>query len=998
MKSGSSVAPPLEKDVMAANILLVEYEQRYVDQIRGALAGIVDRIEVAGDLDRAVAVCAHFEPSMVIITSVLPRLEIADAITQLRARAGLRVTPFLILMSGYGGGEGIADAGQFGAQDVLERPFTGEVLGERVKALLARASSLDASQAIPQDTLDAVQRQSGSADQTESLTSDELFGDILSDVEREVVPEAEVEAPLPPPPPAPERPIAQEARPTSGPASQEPIAREPQPTAEAAPLGAGRASVEAPFEVGDSDLEEPHLVEHVSAREEAPEVPASAPFEAPSVAPTELTHDGVDEALADVLREARASEPIRRPSSAARDVDAMLSETLAGLDIDPKRFGTTAGPQPEAEIAPPSIDVDEQTPVPLIDEDVIEIADAGPVAEWSDVGQNVAQEPAPPPPVAAGTRFGQYILEEHIATGGMAEVYRARMVGMEGFQKTVAIKRILSQLTGNEEFVNMLIDEAKLAAQLNHNNIIHIYDLGKIDRSYFIAMEYIEGKDLRSLLAECREHGTTVPIPLALHIAVLLASALDHAHRRRDFEDRELGLVHRDVSPQNVLISNDGDVKLCDFGIAKAASKATTTRAGALKGKLQYMSPEQAWGRDIDHRSDIFSLGLVLYEMLTGDKVFAGTTEKSVLDQVRDPKVAAASKRNRQVPKEVDRIVLKALEPDLDDRYQSARDLQHDLEAVMKAQGWAPGAAAVARLVEDPAHASLIDVSAADGVPEAVAVAEDEISPVPPLDAGAAVEAPLDAVLDGEFDVATSDRLRSTRWFWLAVGGAVLAAVVGGLWYILRDGSGERPPTPTPAPVIMVPTRPSPTTTPADDELRDTVSQLAAVEVARREDELRRRLEDEFPTPTPAPPTETPTETPTVTETPIDTPTPRPPTPTPASPTATPILATPTPLVREGEIVALGPGVTPPVVIDRVEPKYPRIAERIRADGVVEAEALIGPDGRVEEIRILGVSHSGVGFEDATEQAVLQWRYKPATKNGVKVRTWVQIRVPFRYR
>jgi protein TonB len=169
---------------------------------------------------------------------------------------------------------------------------------------------------------------------------------------------------------------------------------------------------------------------------------------------------------------------------------------------------------------------------------------------------------------------------------------------------------------------------------------------------------------------------------------------------------------------------------------------------------------------------------------------------------------------------------------------------------------------------------------------------------------------------------------------------------------------------------------------------------LAAAEVARREDDLRRRLEEEFPTPTPLPPTETPVPTDTPTETPVPTDTP---TETPVPPTATPIPSTPTPSVREGEIVTIGPGVIPPVVIHRVPPEYPRIALRQRIEGVVEAEALVGPDGRVEEVRILEVSHGGVGFDEATEEAVLQWRYKPATKHGVKVRTWVQIHVPFQY-
>ena len=208
-------------------------------------------------------------------------------------------------------------------------------------------------------------------------------------------------------------------------------------------------------------------------------------------------------------------------------------------------------------------------------------------------------------------------------------------------------------------------------------------------------MEYIKGRDLRSLLDQCRQRDVRVPVPIALYIANLLASALDYAHKKRDFDNRDLGLVHRDVSPQNVLISSDGEIKLCDFGIAKAASKASHTRAGALKGKLQYMSPEQAWGKDIDHRSDVFSLGVVLYEMLTAHKVFAGDSELSILEQVRNPVVAAPSSMVPAIPAEVDRIVSKALSPERTDRYQSALDLQREFETLLKGHGWEPDTAAL---------------------------------------------------------------------------------------------------------------------------------------------------------------------------------------------------------------------------------------------------------------------------------------------------------------
>ncbi len=258
---------------------------------------------------------------------------------------------------------------------------------------------------------------------------------------------------------------------------------------------------------------------------------------------------------------------------------------------------------------------------------------------------------------------------------------------------------------------------------------IHIYDLGKIERSHFIAMEYIEGRDLRSLLDQCRNRGVEIPVPLALYIANLLAGALDYAHKKRDFDNRDLGLVHRDVSPQNVLISSVGEIKLCDFGIAKAASKASHTRAGALKGKLQYMSPEQAWGKDIDHRSDVFSLGLVLYEMLTAHKVFAGDSELSILEQVRNPEVAAPSTLVPVIPTEVDRIVLKALNPERTARYQSALDLQREFEIVLKSHGWEPDTSALVGFIgELESGAEITDYPV--------------VGPVTPADAAPPVQAP----------------------------------------------------------------------------------------------------------------------------------------------------------------------------------------------------------------------------------------------------------------
>ncbi|HEX2122952.1 MAG TPA: protein kinase, partial [Thermoanaerobaculia bacterium] len=193
----------------------------------------------------------------------------------------------------------------------------------------------------------------------------------------------------------------------------------------------------------------------------------------------------------------------------------------------------------------------------------------------------------------------------------------------------------------------------------------------------------IDGYDLKTILRRGEDRGMPMTVELALFIASKLASALDYAHRKRDFEEKEMGLVHRDVSPQNVLISQEGDIKLCDFGIAKAASKASHTQAGALKGKLQYMAPEQAWGRSIDRRSDIFALATVLFEMLTNRKLFSGDNELSILEQVREARVTPPSAFNDEVTPQIDAVVLKALQKDPANRYQTAGEMARDIDQIL---------------------------------------------------------------------------------------------------------------------------------------------------------------------------------------------------------------------------------------------------------------------------------------------------------------------------
>jgi hypothetical protein len=281
-------------------------------------------------------------------------------------------------------------------------------------------------------------------------------------------------------------------------------------------------------------------------------------------------------------------------------------------------------------------------------------------------------------------QYGDYCLLDRIGAGGMAEVFRATRRGAEGFEKIVAVKRILPHLSTNPAFVDEFVAEAKAAASLTHPNIAQILEVGEIEQSHFIAMEFVPGRDLRAILKRARDKGRRFDVDDATAIAMKLCAALECAHRHRSADGAELPIIHRDVSPQNVLISSEGDVKLVDFGIAKAAHKASHTDAASLRGKLLYMSPEQAAGETLDKRSDIFSLGVVLFEMLTGRVLFSGSSKISILERVRQAHFTRPSSLNEAVPHELEAVLTRALQKDRNDRYQDAGEMRIDLEAYQR--------------------------------------------------------------------------------------------------------------------------------------------------------------------------------------------------------------------------------------------------------------------------------------------------------------------------
>ena len=277
-------------------------------------------------------------------------------------------------------------------------------------------------------------------------------------------------------------------------------------------------------------------------------------------------------------------------------------------------------------------------------------------------------------------KFDRYELLKKLATGGMAEIFLAKQSGLEGFEKVVVLKRILPHLAQDEEFVSMFLDEARIAAKLSHPNVVQIYDLGKADGTYYIAMEYVSGRNVQHLIGKGQQRGEMLPVEHVCRILAGVCDGLHYAHSRKDYDGTPLNIVHRDISPQNILVSFAGGVKVVDFGIAKASTQLAQTRAGVLKGKYAYMSPEQVRGAKVDHRSDVFAVGLVMYEMLTAVRAFERDSSLKTLKAIVQEKPLNPRELNPDVPMEVVKLLSKALEKNPDRRYKTAQEMQLALE------------------------------------------------------------------------------------------------------------------------------------------------------------------------------------------------------------------------------------------------------------------------------------------------------------------------------
>jgi serine/threonine protein kinase len=286
--------------------------------------------------------------------------------------------------------------------------------------------------------------------------------------------------------------------------------------------------------------------------------------------------------------------------------------------------------------------------------------------------------------VRRAEQIGRYHLLDRIAFGGMAEIYRAKTFDDKGHAHLVAIKRILPHLAEDEDFLQMIVDEAKIASLLHHPNIARVYEFARAQGEYFLAMEYVDGKDVRTLLERCRPTSLPVPPQHAAFIAAETATALHAAFSATDRDGNAVKVVHRDVSPSNIICSYAGEVKLCDFGIAKGTLSQVQTKTGIIKGKVKYMSPEQALGKKVDHRSDIFSLGSVLYEMLTKVPPFSAQNEMDLLVKVRDARYQPVRDLAPDVPRALEAIVDRALLRQRDARFPTGADMAAALRSFLR--------------------------------------------------------------------------------------------------------------------------------------------------------------------------------------------------------------------------------------------------------------------------------------------------------------------------
>ncbi|MBN2495736.1 MAG: serine/threonine protein kinase [Deltaproteobacteria bacterium] len=385
--------------------------------------------------------------------------------------------------------------------------------------------------------------------------------------------------------------------------------------------------------------------------------------------------------------------------------------------------------------------------------------------------------------------FGKYEILARLATGGMAEILLARQRGIMGFEKLVVIKKILPHLAHEQRFMLMFFDEARIAARLNHPNVVQVYELGQVGEEYFISMEYLEGQSLATVMRQAHKLEMPLSPEIVTAIGVQICAGLGYAHELRDAQGEPVHLVHRDLSPQNIFVLYSGTTKVVDFGIARAEKKLDKTRTGIIKGKYAYMSPEQAQGAELDARSDLFSLGTVLWECLSLRRLFKRSNELATAQAILFSEIPPPSELRPEVPARLDAIVLKALARDPDDRYSSAREIQQDLLAMSAELGYQTGSTRVATAMQAlfsdtiSRHQEIISHASKDGSVSEAAARDLR----PQTDESLTFDGTAKSELPMSFAPALG-RKRGSRLPWFLLSGLLVLIGAAAVWLLAFDG------------------------------------------------------------------------------------------------------------------------------------------------------------------------------------------------------------------
>jgi serine/threonine protein kinase/CheY-like chemotaxis protein/outer membrane biosynthesis protein TonB len=692
---------------MTKNILLVEYDESTIQVIKELFHPPVFELAVASDGEAAKKLLNARDFDLMITAAMLPRFHgfnLALAVSQ--DHPGMKT---IIISAIYKGLEYKHQAvTQYRANDFFEKPLDREKFKQRVLDLLGVSDadlnvvSQAATTQVPVFDTAKIPAPRFDDDEENKLSSADIFGDIIQKIDQ--VPSFEID-------------LGEGAQPAAK--KEEPRRADPSQTV------LQKKEAQPARQTTQPDPARTRVAEPVFDLDKLKEVKKTAPPPAPHPSAQTQRIDASLEGLRQ--QQVKRETPENKMRKIEDDIARKFEDTLSGLGLGKKPAppprpepapAAKAPATPEPKPAPP------QPPAPKVivkeiqkttDDEIIElgedalreIAPAAPAAVPAPVKQEEkaarGKEESPEvketkaekkkPAEDNPNEVGDYVLLGMIARGGMAEIYKAKKKGVKGFEKVIAIKKILSGYGEDDKYIEMLVDEAKIAAELSHPNIVQIYDLGRKDNYYFIAMEYVLGKDLREIQTRLRERDKWFPEEIALYLTIKILEALNYAHKAKDSRGRPLEIVHRDVSPPNILISYNGDVKLTDFGVSKATIKIHQTLSGALKGKLLYMSPEQACGESgIDYRSDLYSAGVLLFELLTGKKLFLDTTEMMVLKKVQNGEIIPPRDINPDIDPTLEKILLTSLNKDCNKRYQSAASMIADLEAyIHKKYDRAPG-------------------------------------------------------------------------------------------------------------------------------------------------------------------------------------------------------------------------------------------------------------------------------------------------------------------